>query len=708
MEIENNNNKKELEHKRQMKIEMEKESEHRKQMEMEKNKKKSEHKKSMEMEMEKESEHKKQMEVEKEKERRMKRHRKGRSMDPYIHDKLVKYKNDDSLDIIFNPDYYKSSSVFYKSHSKLSSSFKLEFNNTVKTKSKLHTNNSVVIIHPEIPTIHERTSKDNDSYSEIMKKINNNKRVYSKTKKNLIPKDDNSSSIVIDILSINNEIYTPHHRKNHRRYYTEPTKINSSIKSTPAAATITTTTTTTTTTPTTNTNKKNVYIDDLTIVINQNDGRSITHDKERKKYETVKKDQKIAKHSHKIYPVENLKLNNDDTILDIENVESPINNIMKSNTTKNKVSIRIKDDDEEEEIEKYNSNEMNRKVIFNKNEALIHIRNDDKLDNKTLSNDPTKYTNIKDDKINNSGDDKMDKNHKENKNEEIIISTIDPSDKTLIMKTSSSDSLAYHQFEEFNFDPIVSQKIININNEIESNRKVPFFQFYWGLKLRFIIIILMNLTQQFIQFIIFISYFNLLGDQILNNYFHIFYLYTTEFLLFIPVNVYLCSRNRKVVLYGGLVILVATFCVLTFSVIKLKNFYVYFTLVLVILFNSSWSIIPVIYQAEIFPTHARVAGSSVGCLVSQCCHLILFLCIPYIYKGRLIIYGIVIFFIIIFSILGAFILKDTSNVELEKIDNVFKQALDSKKIKKKLNKLYRIKNIDPIKKVSFAIVKRGK
>jgi len=753
-EIENERIKREKELENKKKKEMEMEMERKKKIEIEKENKRRmekemERKKQVEIEKENKRKMEKENEKEKEKLRRMRRHRKGRSADPYFHDKIVRYKNDDSLDIIFNSEYNQNSSFIFTSKVKLPPN---EINNTDSNNYKMRTNNSVSIIHTVIKEDSEEqgnNSKENEAnYDEILKKINNNKRVYSKTKKYLIPKDDNSS-VIINIGGLDDEYYSHHNR--HRRYHTEPaTSINvGSNKSNPNDKN------------SSNTEDDSSDANDFTIIINRNIYK-INPGTKNEKYETEKNYQLVSKKVTKNNPLKNIGIDNDTVIEIKENKEAS----RKKTDNQDEVIIKIKNDDNkkykynndiinkrnDKKLPKYNNNDFystkrdDKNEKENKKKSIVNNSCNNKYDGNIkeydkkkhiANNDCTdKYNNTKkDDKkkpiVNNNCNDKYDnntekddkkrikenntnkkiknKNEEEKKKEEKPVSTTESSAETLIMKASSSESLAYHQFKDFDFEPVVSHCVMNINEEIEKNREMSFFQFYWGhLKNRFALTVIMNMTQQLIQFVIFISYFNLLSEQILYNYLHIFYFFITEFLLFIPVNIYLTSRNRRIVLLGGLAFLSLTYFVLVFALVKYKNFYFYFTSVLVIIYNGSWSIIPVIYQTEIFPTRARVAGSSLGCLVSQCCHLILFLCLPYAYKYNVLIFCLVVLAIIIFIIFSIFFMKDTNNVELEKVDEVFKRTLTPKKIKKKIKQMSSMKNINPIKKVSFAIVNHNR
>jgi len=276
---------------------------------------------------------------------------------------------------------------------------------------------------------------------------------------------------------------------------------------------------------------------------------------------------------------------------------------------------------------------------------------------------------------------------------------------TLITKASSSESLAYHQFTDFEFDPIVRDHILEINREIRKYNEYSIFQLYWGqLKTHFGMIIIMNVTQQLLQFSIFISYFNLLGETILSNYLYILYFFLSEFFLYLPINIYFSEKNRKYFIFAGLIAIMVAYNTLLFLMHRIKNFYVYFASVLVILFNSTWNTVPIIYQSEIFPTRARVTGSALGCLMSQLCSLLFYLILPNIYEFRIVLFILVIFFVIIFILYGIFFMRDTSNVEIENIDCIFEKKLTPKKLTSKLKKISSLNNINPIKEVNFSFI----
>jgi len=659
---------------------------------------------------------------------RTRRHRKVWSADPYLHSKIVKYKNDDSLDIIINPWYQQKPSVIYTTRKKAS---KLKIPDISKAQPlysetlKLE-NQSISILHTvtkssnnnsksmEENSKEEESSKQNDlNCAEIMKRISSNQRVYSKTKKSLIPKDDNaSSSVVINVETSendNNELIV--HPHNHRRYHTEP----------PVPSNLSENNTTTNNNNNNTTDQQNNNLADyLTIIVNRDVLKTKSGMKKDEKYETSKKttnnDETKSRKQINIVNTNDMlgirkrkpteikttnKQNNDYTIITIKEEEEEEMIKKKENSNKNEDKNSKGKKDTKKIKSNKEKNEMKKGKQEEKREVLKEIKKEKQDEKKEIRKE--KQDEKKETKKDKQDEKKEIKNEKaEVKKVESIIKTY--SKDTHIMKISSSESLAYHQFKDFDFEPVISRHIINISEEIEKHREMSFFKFYWTLlKHRFALTILMNMTQQLIQYSIFVTYFNLLSDPILSNYLNIFYLFITEFLLYIPVNIYLSCRNRRVILYGGLICIVITYNILIFVMYRLHNFYVYFASVLVILYNSTWGCFPMIYQSEIFPTRARIIGSAIGCLVAQCCHLILFLCLPYTYQYRTLIFCLVIGFIVIFSIFGIFFMKDTNNVELEKIDIVFNRLLTPNKIKKKLIKLSSKKNLNPIKKVSFAI-----
>jgi len=558
------------------KLRKERNKEKKKEKEINKTKEKE---KESKREREEEGEDDKKRKKEKEKLEHMKRHRKERSEPSY--NKIAKYITNDSLDITISTNDQKDGKpiILYNNHTK-----------PIKISSNLNENENI----------------DKDfNHVKIMKKLNNNQRVYSKTKKELIPKGDNSN-VVINIGSLNKEL--PNHHHKHRRYHTEPLSPNNDNESSKKT--------------------NNSDLNEMTIIINR-DIYKVNPDSKRKKHEKDK--------DHK-------------------------------NTTSKKPSSTLKsknsDKNEESTSDTKNENGTEKNIKFKK--EIIFI---DKEENSTLK---------------------------------------ETSNSTLTMKASSSESLAYHQFNDLDFEPIVSDHILEISKEIEIHNEFSILQLYWGqLKIRLGMIIIMNITQQLFELSIFISYFNLLSETILSNYLNILYFFLTEFFLYIPINLYFSGKNRKYMIFIGLITIVVTYGILLFLMYKLKNFYVYFSAVLVILFNSTWGTIPIIYQSEIFPTRARITGSAIGCLVSQLCNLIFYMLLPKIYKLRHVIVIFVIIFVIIFSVYSALFMRDTSKVEIEDMYYIFMKMVTPKTLTKKLKKISSIKNINPIKKVSFAIINRN-
>ncbi|ORX87282.1 MFS general substrate transporter [Anaeromyces robustus] len=584
------------ENEKNMKNENENEDENKKETDKYIDKNKSKDKKNKDKNKNKNKE----MEIEKRKKEYIKKHIKKKSRDSYKHEhnKIIRYKNDDSLDIIFNPNYYK----YYEN--KLKEETETNVENNLDKKA-------ILISHRVLTTNTFKKNNNNDdddyNYNKIIQKINNNQRVYSKTKKYLVPKEDNSSSVIINMgnsLNINKRSSSSNQKQHHHHQRT----INT------------------------------VQIKEPEI----NNDKGIT-----------------------------IKIKNDD------------DNSNSNNSNKNIKNKNDKNDDKNDKNDKNDSNNVTLYSQKTKKETEINTKKNTTGNNNSKKNiiNTTDTTN----------------------NKSSLKKTIN---KNLNMKVTSSESIDYNQFINFDFEPIVTQHILEINDEIERNKNIPFFKFYWNqLKFRFGLIILMNITQQFLQFFIFLSYFNLLSEPILSNYLHILYFILTELLLFIPINIFLSNMNRRFILHLGLALIIIAYSFLIFLMYRFKNFYVYFAAVSIIIYNCSWGIIPMIYQSEILPTRARVFGSSLGSLISQCCNLFFFLIVSYSYKYRVLIFCFVIVFIILFTIYSIFFMKDTTNLEIEQMDDVFNQFISPKKITKKLRKrITNVKNINPIKKVSFAIV----